>query len=59
MEEVRNISQSSQAVGLEPYPRAFTEHLNDLVMDVVDCVWRNKAFSRADKSLGYNLPKYV
>lgn len=56
-EETRKSSQLSHNAGMEPYSKAFTDHLNDLVMDVVNCVWRNKGFSRADNSPGCNIQK--
>lgn len=56
-EETRRLSQSSHNNDLEPYSRAFTDHLNGIVMDIVNCIWRNRAFSTADNSLGCNIPK--
>ncbi|KAF8427322.1 Mis6-domain-containing protein [Tirmania nivea] len=56
-EETRRLSQSIHNNSLEPYSRAFTDHLNSVVMDIVNCIWRNRAFSTADNSLGCNIPK--
>ena len=55
MEEARKLAQSGNSEGIEPYPKDFTDHLNGLVMDIVNCVWRNKGFSRVDNSIGCNI----
>ncbi|KAF8457165.1 Mis6-domain-containing protein [Terfezia claveryi] len=56
-EESRKLSQSSRNDSWEPYSRAFIDHLNGIVMDIVNCIWRNRALSTADNSLGCNIPK--
>ena len=55
VEEARKLAQSSKSGGIEPYPKEFMAHLNGLVMDIVNCVWRNKGFSCVDNSMGCNI----
>lgn len=56
-EESRKLSLSSLNNSWEPYSRAIIDHLNGIVMDIVNCIWRNRALSTADNSLGCNIPQ--
>jgi len=58
--------KNSQAADVGRYPLPYIHHFNGFLMDICNCVWRNRAFAKAgpdDKkdpnALGCTLPETV
>jgi centromere protein I len=51
--------EASMTVG-KSYPRDYVNHFNGFLMDICNCVWRNRAFNKEDpNALGCLLPDTV
>jgi len=51
--------QDRGGLAMPAYSRDFVNYFNGFVMDLCNCLWRNRALNNADKNaLGCQLPEY-
>jgi centromere protein I len=47
-------------LSMPAYSRDFVNYFNGFVMDLCNCLWRNRALNNADKNaLGCQIPEYL